>query len=219
MSLVDIFVTFVPIITAIILHELAHGYTAYKLGDNTAKYCGRLSFNPLKHADLFGTIILPALLFFSKVGFIFGWAKPVPVNFNNLRHYKRDMLLVSAAGIVMNIFLAAASAIILKLLSFLPQSTIQGILGLFFLNMVVFNIVLAAFNALPFPPLDGSKIFFGWIEKNWAQKYVSSEKGGMAAIIILAFIIPSIGKNLGFDWNILGWYLIKTTQYFASILL
>ena len=89
MNIVSLIVNFVPIILAIVLHELAHGYAAYRLGDNTAKIYGRLTLNPLKHIDVFGTIVLPALLYFSQAGFMFGWAKPVPVNFNNLRHTKR----------------------------------------------------------------------------------------------------------------------------------
>lgn len=216
---VSLIVNFVPIIIAIILHELAHGYTAYKLGDNTAKMYGRLSLNPIRHVDIFGTLILPALLFFSHAGFMFGWAKPVPVNFNNLRSFKRDMVLVSAAGIVMNIFLAIVSAFLLKLISFMPQSTAQGIIGLFLLNMVVFNIVLAVFNALPIPPLDGSKILFGWIEKPWAQKFVNADREGLAAIVLFAFILPIIGDKIGVNLNLFGLYLIKTAKLFISILL
>lgn len=217
--IISLIVNFVPIILAIILHELAHGYTAYKLGDNTAKLYGRLSLNPIRHVDIFGTLILPALLFFSKAGFLFGWAKPVPVNFDNLRSFKRDMILVSAAGIVMNIFLAIISAFLLKLISFLPQSTAQGIIGLFLLNMVVFNIVLAVFNALPIPPLDGSKILFGWVEKPWAQKYIGSDRQGLAAIVLFAFILPVIGDKIGINLNLFGMYLIKTSKLFISILL
>lgn len=175
MSMVSLIVNFVPIILAIVLHELAHGYAAYRLGDNTAKICGRLTLNPLKHVDLFGTILLPALLYFSQAGFMFGWAKPVPVNFNNLRRSKRDLIIVASAGIVTNLALAVVSAVLLKFISILPQSTAQGVIGLFLLNMVVFNMVLAIFNALPIPPLDGSKILFGWI-KNHGRRNTSVPK-------------------------------------------
>lgn len=217
--IVTLIVNFVPIIFAIVLHELAHGYVAYRLGDNTAKVMGRLSLNPIRHVDIFGTILLPALLFFSQAGFLFGWAKPVPVNFSNLRNFKRDMILVSAAGIITNLILAIISAVLLKLISFMPQSAAQGIIGLFLLNMVVFNIVLAVFNALPIPPLDGSKILFGWVEKPWAQKYVSSDRQGLAAIVLLAFILPIIGDKLGLNLNLFGMYLIKTSKIIISFLL
>lgn len=219
MSIVSLIVNFIPIILAIVLHELAHGYAAYRLGDNTAKVYGRLTLNPLKHIDPFGSILLPALLYFSHAGFMFGWAKPVPVNFNNLKHSKRDLIIVSAAGIVMNLALAIISALLLKVISFLPQSTFQGILGLFLLNMVVFNVVLAIFNALPIPPLDGSKILFGWINKPWAQRYVNSERGGLAAIVLLAFILPAIGQSLGLNLNVFGIILLKAAKFILSFLL
>ncbi len=219
MSIVSLIVNFVPIILAIVLHELAHGYAAYRLGDNTAKIYGRLTLNPLKHIDPFGSILLPALLYFSHAGFMFGWAKPVPVNFNNLKNSKRDLIIVSAAGIVTNLVLAIISALLLKAVSFLPQSTIQGILGLFLLNMVVFNVVLAIFNALPIPPLDGSKILFGWVNKPWAQRYVNSERAGLIAIVLLAFILPAVGQSLGFDLNIFGIILLKSAKFILSFLL
>ena len=212
MSMVSLIVNFVPIILAIVLHELAHGYAAYRLGDNTAKICGRLTLNPLKHVDLFGTILLPALLYFSQAGFMFGWAKPVPVNFNNLRRSKRDLIIVASAGIVTNLALAVVSSI-------QPQSTAQGVIGLFLLNMVVFNVVLAIFNALPIPPLDGSKILFGWIKKPWAQKYISAERQGLAAIVLIAFILPAVGGRFGFDLNFFGMLLIKGAKFILSILL
>lgn len=217
--IVTLIVNFIPIVFAIVLHELAHGYVAYRLGDNTAKMMGRLSLNPIRHVDIFGTILLPALLFFSQAGFLFGWAKPVPVNFSNLRNFKRDMILVSAAGIITNLILAIISAVLLKLISFMPQSAAQGIIGLFLLNMVVFNIVLAVFNALPIPPLDGSKILFGWVEKPWAQKYVSADRQGLAVIVLLAFILPIIGDKLGLNLNLFGMYLIKTSKIIISFLL
>ena len=219
MSMVSLIVNFVPIILAIVLHELAHGYAAYRLGDNTAKICGRLTLNPLKHVDLFGTILLPALLYFSQAGFMFGWAKPVPVNFNNLRRSKRDLIIVASAGIVTNLALAVVSAVLLKFISILPQSTAQGVIGLFLLNMVVFNVVLAIFNALPIPPLDGSKILFGWIKKPWPQKYISAERQGLAAIVLIAFILPAVGGRFGFDLNFFGMLLIKGAKFILSILL
>ncbi len=219
MSFVSLIVNFVPIILAIVLHELAHGYAAYKLGDNTAKIYGRLTLNPLSHVDIFGTVLLPALLYFSQAGFMFGWARPVPVNFANLRHFRLGVIIVAAAGIVTNLALAGIAAVLLKFVDILPPNAVQGITGLFLLNMVVFNIVLAIFNALPIPPLDGSKILFGWINKPWARNYIGAEREGLAAIVLLAFILPAVGNSFGVNLNVFGQLLIRSTKSVLSLFL
>lgn len=136
-----------------------------------------------------------------------------------MRRSKRDLIIVASAGIVTNLALAVVSAVLLKFISILPQSTAQGVIGLFLLNMVVFNVVLAIFNALPIPPLDGSKILFGWIKKPWAQKYISAERQGLAAIVLIAFILPAVGGRFGFDLNFFGMLLIKGAKFILSILL
>lgn len=218
-QLVSILVNFLPIFIAIVLHETAHGYAAYKLGDNTAKIAGRLSLNPVKHIDLFGTIIFPAMLFYSGVGFIFGWAKPVPVNFSNLKKTQRDIVIVSSAGIVANLLLAIVSASFLHAEDYLSHPIAQGIFQVFLINMVVYNIVLAVFNLLPIPPLDGSKILFGWINKSWAQKYIHAEHLGLAFILFVAFILPIIGKQFNFDFNLFGIYMIKVSRFFIQLLI
>ncbi len=215
---IGLIVKILPVLIAILLHEIAHGYTAFLLGDDTAKRQGRLSLNPIKHIDYFGTLILPALLLVSKAGFIFGWAKPVPVNFSALKNPKRDVVLVSAAGIVMNLFLAGISAVLFHLTPYISNPFIQGIVGMFFLNMIVFNIFLAVFNALPIPPLDGSKILFGWMEKPWAVKYVNADKIGLPIIIFLAFILPEVGKSLGLNFNLFGMYIIRFSKFLISFL-
>ena len=212
-------ISFLPILIAIVLHEVAHGYAAWKLGDNTAKYYGRLSLNPLKHIDLFGTIILPALLIISHAGFVLGWAKPVPVNFNNLRNRRRDTVIVSAAGVITNLLLALVSAFLLRLTGSISGILPQGLISLFLLNMVVYNIVLAVFNILPLPPLDGSKILFGWSEQPWAQKYVNADRTGLAAIVFLVFIIPAAGTVFGYNWNWFGAYLVGVSKLLISALL
>lgn len=218
-TVLSIIITFIPVIIAIVAHELAHGWVAKVLGDDTAARARRLSLNPLRHIDLFGTIILPALFVLAKAGFIFGWAKPVPVNFNNLRHPRRDMILVSSAGILMNFYLALVGALFVYLSSFIPSLFWQGISSVFFLNLTAFNIILALFNLLPIPPLDGSKIFFGWIERPWAVNYINSEKQGLAAIVILAFIIPSLGSAFNLNLNIFNWFIITPTRALMSLLL
>ncbi len=217
-TLVAIILNFIPIMLAIVLHEIAHGYAALKLGDNTAKRFGRLSLNPIKHIDLFGTIVLPALLYASNVGFIFGWARPVPVNYAKI-NTRRDMLIVASAGIVTNLALAIVSALILLLVDFISSPLLHGILEVFFVNMVVYNIVLAVFNILPFPPMDGSKIFFGGITKTWAQRYISADKAGLTTFFAIAIILPLAGNLLGQNWNIIGWYVMGVSKFFISALI
>ena len=217
--LLSIVVYFIPIIIAIVLHEIAHGYTAWILGDDTAKRLRRLSLNPVRHIDVFGTLILPALLLLSQTGIVFGWAKPVPVNFSRLSNPKRDTILVASAGIVMNILLAIISAGLLKLTPLISSQLTQGIVALFLINMVVFNIVLAVFNALPIPPLDGSKILLGWSSDPRIQKFLDAARAGSVFIIFIAFILPVICRYFGVEFNPFGWYLIKTSQYFISQLI
>lgn len=214
----DLTFKYTAIFTAIILHEIAHGYAALLMGDDTAKKEGRLSLNPLKHADLFGTFLLPLMLWIAHAGIMFGWAKPVPIDFRKLKYHRKGIILVSAAGIIMNIWVAVISALFILLIQFIPHPYTQMILHMFFLNMAAFNIIIALFNALPIPPLDGSKILFGWSREPWAVKYVNSGKAGLAAIVFLIFIMPEIGRALGLDLNLFHTYLIGTTRYLLSLL-
>ena len=217
--IIKIITSAIAVFIAIIAHEIAHGWVAYKLGDDTAKKHDRLSLNPIKHIDIFGTIILPILLFLSKSGFIFGWAKPVPVNYYNLQHRKRDIILVASAGIIMNILLALISAILLKITLFIPNHIISGILAMFWLHMIFFNIVLAVFNLLPIPPLDGSKILLGWSENPTVNKFLNSERYGLSAIIFIVFIIPVILQHFNINFNPIADYLRYTSLTIADWLI
>jgi Zn-dependent protease len=166
----------IPLLYAVILHELAHGWVAYRMGDPTARSLGRLSLNPLKHLDPMGTMML------FLVGF--GWAKPVPVNFNQLHDKRLGMILVSSAGIITNIILAFCALFLYRLLS-LSSSSISAQLLYYFARI---NIILAAFNLIPLPPLDGSKILMGFASPNVRNFLHRFERYGFFVIIALLFL-------------------------------
>jgi len=166
----------VPLLYSIIIHELAHGWVAYKMGDSTAKWLGRLSLNPIKHLDPIGTIMLFV--------FGFGWAKPVPVNFNNLHDERKGLIFVSAAGITANIILAFFSLLLLRLLTPSPFGMLSTILSYF----AQINIMLASFNLIPIPPLDGSKILMGFLSRKAQYALERLEPYGMFIIIALLYM-------------------------------
>lgn len=186
----------VILLFSVILHEVMHGVVAKKFGDSTAESAGRLTLNPLPHIDLFGTILLPGLLIFSGSPFLFGWAKPVPVNPLNFSDLRKGELLVSAAGILSNLCLAIAAAILYRVLVALPQ-TFPSLLGDILSFTVLINLVLAIFNLLPIPPLDGSKILLSQLPANLAREYQKIESYG--AIILLILLITGM---LGFVFTI-----------------
>ena len=216
---IKIITSALAVFVAIIAHEIAHGLVAKYLGDDTAQKSGRLSLNPLKHIDPFGTILLPIILFLSKTGFIFGWAKPVPINYSKLRTSRYSIILVASAGVIMNFILAFLSSILLKISLMIPSPTVSGILAMFWLHMIFFNIVLAVFNLLPIPPLDGSKILLGWSNNIYIQRFLNSDRGGLIFIIILAFVFPVIIQTFGINFNPFASYLRQTSLLLASWLI
>ena len=174
------FLILLPIILmAVVIHECAHGWVAYRCGDPTAKMLGRLTLNPLAHIDPLGTILFPLLLIVLRSPFVFGWAKPVPVNFSNLRHYKRDMVIVGLAGPVSNILIAIIGTIIIRFMS-IPAYTVGGLVLEF---IVVINLLLAVFNLVPVPPLDGSRVVSGLLPKEYAAYYNKLEPFGIFILI------------------------------------
>ncbi len=182
----------IPMVVAITLHEAAHGYVANKLGDSTARLRGRLSFNPLRHIDPFGSLLLPGLLALSGAP-VFGWAKPVPVNVRNLQHPRRDMALVAAAGPGINLALALLGALLLSALVHMGSKTLPWLLSNL-LNFIVINLFLAVLNMLPIPPLDGSKVLARLLPESLARIFDKLERRGILIVIALLVLVPAIFK-------------------------
>jgi len=205
-----------PVLLAITLHEAAHGYVAWRLGDDTAYRQGRVSFNPLRHVDPMGTVLLPAMLLLAKAPFLFGWAKPVPVVFRRLGQPRRDMVLVAAAGPCANLLLAACSALLFHLLPILPAAAV-GWVAKNLLNSILINLVLAVFNMMPVPPLDGGRIAIGLLPDVLARPLARLERYGFLIIIGVIFVLPMIGRQIGVDLEIFYWIVAVPVNWLATL--
>jgi len=199
LNLLNLFISFAAsfalLLVAMTVHEFAHGLVAYKLGDSTARLSGRLTLNPLAHIDLFWTILLPLVLFLTTAGnFVFGAAKPVLVNYWSLKNPKRDMVWIGLAGPAANFILAFIIAGILRVIP------VRGLSGYLFFNLLTINVVLAIFNLIPIPPLDGSKILIGILPEQLSRQYASLERYGF--IILFLFIWLGIFDHL--LWPLVG---------------
>jgi Zn-dependent protease len=205
-----------PVIFAVTFHEAAHGFVAHQFGDDTAWRMGRVSFNPLKHIDPFGTVLLPAVLLVTS-GFLFGYAKPVPVNFGRLHHPRRDTVLVALAGPMTNVLLAIVSSLLLYTVDLTPDSVADW-LARNLVHSLQINAVLCVFNMLPFPPLDGGRVAVGILPRFLAGPLARVEPYGML-ILLLLFVVSYAGVRAGLGFNLLNWLIGLPAQALIGFVL
>lgn len=195
----------VSLVFSIILHEVAHGYAAYKLGDPTAAFSNRLTLNPIPHIDLFGSILLPLILFITSSPVLLGWAKPVPINPYNFKNLKRGLMITAVAGPLTNFALALAGGILIHLAAIFGPST--SVVGKFLFFFCLTNVTLGVFNLIPIPPLDGSRVLYGLLPGRWAEEYLSIERYGMFILFGLLF------------FNVLGGIIYPLSALLMGLLL
>ena len=207
----------VPTLLAITLHEAAHAYAANMLGDTTAKDLGRMSLNPIRHIDPVGTIALPLLLKLSGSPFLFGWAKPVPVDDRSFKNPRRDMMWVALAGPLMNLFLAMVSARLFVMVDSFPPEY-QKIAIDTFKNGLIINILLMVLNMLPIPPLDGGKVLLGILPTGLAMRLAQLEKYGMLPLLLLMVGLPLLGNTIGVNLNPIGWVVLNIADEVVQLI-
>ena len=217
-SLYDVSVWVLPLIIAITFHEAAHAFVAHRLGDNTAYHLGRVSFNPFKHIDPFGTVLLPGILLLSHAPFLFGYAKPVPVNFRNLNNPRLGMVWVALAGPATNIALGLLAALAFHALPLAPADAAKWLADNL-KNALIVNVLLAIFNMLPIPPLDGGRVAVGLLPNVLAYPLSRLEPYGMLILIGILIVLPLAGSQFGLNLDVISAIVRTSTGYVIRLLL
>ena len=218
LTLYDFSVWVLPLVIAITFHEAAHGFVAHRLGDDTAYNLGRVSFNPIRHIDPFGTLMMPAILLMAHSPFLFGYAKPVPVNFRALRNPRIGMVLVALAGPATNIALALVAAAAFHALGLVPANAAQWVADNL-KNALLINVVLAVFNMMPIPPLDGGRVAVGLLPRALAAPLSRLEPFGMLILIGLLILLPLVGSQFGLNLDVISKILRTLTGYVLAVIL
>lgn len=216
--LLNILILLPGLVVAITLHEAAHGYVASWLGDQTARYMGRLSLNPVRHIDPIGTLLVPGALFLLNAPFLFGWAKPVPVNDRYLKHPRKDMAWIALAGPSTNILIAFVSALLIHLALLVPGS-VGAILVQILTFSIWINCVLAVINLLPIPPLDGGRVLVGVLPDSLAWRVARLEAYGFPLLIGVVFLLPMAFQSVGIGFDPFGQFLAPLMRNLANSIL